>query len=391
MKLSDLYWHRVTPLHLLLWPLSLLFNLFLNIRKLCYWLDFFPSVKLPVPVIVVDSITTDDGGKTPFVSWLIRTLLARGLCPGIVTQGGPDHSGQPEAVSNLNSQTRIRSKALLLAKRFEHACPVWVGNNVADVAQALLQAHPDCNVIICTFGLQYPRLERDFEIAVADFDESSFGNGLLLPAGPLRANLKRLRSVDAVVINSSRKLHFDTDDWAPTYPMKLVGDTVYNLSKSEVRHPVSILKDQTLQAVTTYGNARWLANQLQHHGLKGKLQAVADDHRFVAKDFSSIQAEAIIMLEEEAIQCREFVTDKVWALPVEAWINGEMQARVLNMLREKFADSDVLNELICPNCKCPLRHLEQENSLICDQEQLTFPIKDGIPVLQLQDSGKLAA
>ena len=95
MKLSDLYWHRVTPLHLLLWPLSLLFNLFLNIRKLCYWLDFFPSVKLPVPVIVVDSITTDDGGKTPFVSWLIRTLLARGLCPGIVTQGGPDHSGQP--------------------------------------------------------------------------------------------------------------------------------------------------------------------------------------------------------------------------------------------------------------------------------------------------------
>ena len=93
----------------------------------------------------------------------------------------------------------------------------------------------------------------------------------------------------------------------------------------------------------------------------------------------------------EAIQCREFVTDKVWALPVEAWVNGEMQARVLNMLREKFADSDVLNELTCPNCKCPLRHLEQENSLICDQEQLTFPIKDGIPVLQLQDSGKLAA
>ncbi|SES92943.1 lipid-A-disaccharide kinase [Nitrosomonas marina] len=349
MKLSDLYWHRVTPLHLLLWPLSLLLNLFFKIRRLCYWLDFFPLVKLPVPVIVVDSITIDDGGKTPLVLWLVEMLQGRGLSPGIVTQGDPDRPGQPEAIAKLSEHARVRSKALLLGKRLEHTCPVWAGNNPADVAKALLQAHPDCNIIICTFGLQYPRLERDFEIAVADFNETSFGNGLMLPAGPLRAGLKRLHSVDAVVINSPRKLRFDTSDWAPTYHMKLVGNMVYNLSSPNVRHPVSDLKDKSVQAFATYGNTQWLANQLQQNGLKGKMQSVTDDHRFVEQDFSAFDAEVIIMLEEEAIQCQKFVKDRIWALPVEAWIDGEIQARVLNMLREKFADSDVLNEMACSN------------------------------------------
>ena len=391
MKLSELYWHRITPLHFLLWPLSLLFGLFIRIRKLCYWLDFFPSVRLPVPVIIVDSITIDDGGKTPLVLWLTDMLRARGLCPGIIAQGNLDNPGSPEAITKHSNPANVGGKALLLAERFENISPVWVGGNPADVAQALLKAHPDCNVIICTYGLQDPRLERDFEIAVADFNESSFGNGMLLPAGPLRASLNSLGSVDAVVVNGSPKHRFDTDNWAPTYYMKLVGELVYNLSDTNTRHPVSILKGKKLHAISTYENSQWFNDQLQHNGLQADLHTVTEDHRFVAQDFSGIQADSVIMPEEEGLQCREFANETIWALPVEAWIDGELQALVLYKLRERFADSEVLNEMICPNCKCQLRHQEKENTLVCDQDQLEFPIKDGIPVLQVQGCHKLAA
>ncbi|MDR4517112.1 MAG: tetraacyldisaccharide 4'-kinase [Nitrosomonas sp.] len=390
MKLSELYWHRITPLHFLLWPLSLLFGLFMRIRKLCYWLDFFPSVKLPVPVIIVDSITADDGGKTPLVLWLVDMLRARGLCPGIIARGNLD-TGNPEAVTQSSKPASVGGKALLLAKRFEAICPVWVGEDPVDAAQALLHANPGCNIIICTFGLQHHRLERDFEIAVADFSEQSFGNGMLLPAGPLRINLKYLNSVDAVVVNGSPKHRFDTDDWAPTYYMKLAGETVYKLSDPDSRHPVSILKDKKLHAITIYENSQWFIHQLQRHGLWSDLHTVAEDHRFVAEDFSGMHAEAIIMSEESALQCLEFTHEAIWALPVEAWVDGNLQAQVLNKLREKFADTEVLNEMICPHCKCQLRHQKKENTLVCDQEHRAFPIKDGIPALQLQDSHELAA
>ena len=54
-----------------------------------------------------------------------------------------------------------------------------------------------------------------------------------------------------------------------------------------------------------------------------------------------MHAEAIIMSEENALQCKEFTHEAIWALPVEAWVDGNLQAQVLNKLREKFADTEV--------------------------------------------------
>ena len=57
MKLSEFYWHRITPLHFLLWPISVLYGGIMSLKRLCYSLDFFHTTTLPVPVIVVDSIS----------------------------------------------------------------------------------------------------------------------------------------------------------------------------------------------------------------------------------------------------------------------------------------------------------------------------------------------
>lgn len=157
MKLSALYWHRITPLHFLLWPLSVLYQLFLTLKKLCYWLDILPSVKLPVPVIIVDSISIDDGGKTPLVLWLIDFLIKQGYHPGIITRGNSDNPGLPVAVTATSDPNQVGGKTFLLAQRCGEICPVWVGNDRVAVAQALLDTHPICNIIICNDGMQdYP-------------------------------------------------------------------------------------------------------------------------------------------------------------------------------------------------------------------------------------------
>ena len=348
MKLSELYWHRITPLHLLLWPLSILFGIFILLRKLCYWLDIFPSVKLPVPVIVVDSITTEDGGKTPLILWLIEFLQARGLRPGIITRGHSDNPGTPIAVTDASDPTTIGGKILLLAKRCKNSCPIWVGDDRIAVAQALLYANPTCNIIICNDGLQYPRLECDIEIVVADFSEQSFGNGLMLPAGPLRESLDRLQNVDAVVTNDKLKEHIDSTDWAPTFNMKLVSETIYNVSDPSNCQLASSFKDKRLHAIADFDNSRQFFDDMHKLGLNAELHSFAQDHRFVPQDIEYPEADAILMPEEDAIQCTEFANEKLWALPIEAWVNSELQALILKKLSNKITDGNTLNNMAFP-------------------------------------------
>ena len=342
MKLTELYWHRITPLHLLLWPLSLLFIFFMALRKLVYWLDFFPSVRLPVPVVVIDSITSDDAGKTPLTLWLVDNLLASGLRPGIVVRGNLDNPGQPEAVSTASDPISAGDKAVLLINRLQQKCPVWVGGDPGATASALLKANPECNIIISTHGLQYPRLERDFEIAVVDFSDASFGNGLLLPAGPLRASLKILQKVDAAVINGAHPDRHDMSRWTKTYTMKLSGQMVYKLADPGNRHPASVLKDKKLLGVSRYGNMPWFFEQIQRTGLLAGMHTFNEEHRYVEDDFLKLENDAVLMPEEEALQCKDFKQVSVWALPAEIWISSnELQSLLLSRLKDKYRDVEL--------------------------------------------------
>ena len=72
------------------------------------------------------------------------------------------------------------------------------------------------------------RLERDIEIIVVDFSEYSFGNGLLVPAGPLRINLNQLRKSDIIVTNGTPNHHLDLSKLGKTYNMQLINEMVYN-------------------------------------------------------------------------------------------------------------------------------------------------------------------
>lgn len=337
MKLSELYWHRITPLHFVLWPLSVFYGLFLTLKKLCYWLDIVPSVKLPVPVIIVDSISIDDGGKTPLLLWLVDCLLTQGFSPGIVTRGNYDNPGPPAAVTSASDPHSVGGKTFLLAQHCGESCPIWVGNDRTAVAQALLNAHPTCNVIICNDGMQYYRLERDIELVVVDFREQSFGNGLLLPAGPLRMNIKYLGKSDIIVTNGKPNPHTDTSTWGKTYNMKLINEIAYNVHNPAIHQPVSDFKNKRIYAVSDADNSRWFFDFIQKTGLNAELHSYAENHRFTQPEIYFAEADVVLMPEENALQCQSFADSKLWALPKKAWVNNELQAILLKKLGNNFA------------------------------------------------------
>jgi len=110
---------------------------------------------------------------------------------------------------------------------------------------ALLGSHPEVNVVVSDDGLQHYRLQRDVEVVVIDA-ERWFGNGQLLPAGPLREAPLRLKQADVVVING----------WLPGAPlqrreftMQLTGDLLYNLRNPTLRARPEIFAGQSVHAV----------------------------------------------------------------------------------------------------------------------------------------------
>src|SRR3972149_8522897 len=213
------HWYRITPLHLILIPLSLVFRVLVAFRRVLYRDRILASDQLLVPVIVVGNISVGGTGKTPLTLALAQQLIALGWHPLIVSRGYKSASQHPQQVEPGMTAQQAGDEPLLMARR--NLCPVWVGKDRAATARAALQAHPQCNVVLCDDGLQHYRLQRDVEIAVID-GARGFGNGFMLPAGPLREPVSRLQTVDAVVMNGGEAS-------TGQYAMRLSGEIFYSL------------------------------------------------------------------------------------------------------------------------------------------------------------------
>ena len=195
-QLLSRHWSRRGALAWLLWPASLAFGAVVRVRWLLYWLRLKRSTRLGVPVIVVGNLVAGGSGKTPLVLWIATFLQENGWSPGIVSRGYGGTAVAPRAATIAADPSEVGDEPMLLARRAH--CPVWVGADRVAAARALRAAHPECDVLVADDGLQHYALARDIEICVVD--GRGFGNGFLLPAGPLREPRSRLKTVGAVEI-----------------------------------------------------------------------------------------------------------------------------------------------------------------------------------------------
>jgi tetraacyldisaccharide 4'-kinase len=157
-------------------------------------------VRVERPVICVGNINLGGAGKTPIVLALARALSARGVKPHLLTRGyGGSEAGPLRVDPSRHAFAQVGDEALLLAE----AASTWVAHDRVRGARAAIAAGAD--LVILDDGLQNPGLAKDFSLAAVD-GEYGFGNGHVLPAGPLReplsAGLARVQA--AVLIGQDR-------------------------------------------------------------------------------------------------------------------------------------------------------------------------------------------
>ena len=330
MRWLEPIWYRISPLHLLLWPLSVAFAALAALRRVLFRRGLIAITRLPVPVIVVGNISVGGTGKTPAVIWLARLLGERGYRPGIVCRGYGGDAQVPQRAAPDSNPRVVGDEAVLLARRC--GCPVWVGARRAAAAQALLASHPDCKVIISDDGLQHYGLARDFEIAVID-GERGCGNGMLLPAGPLREPLQRLNSVDALVVNGAALFpRAILPPAVPAFEMRLVSKLFYNLLNPALQAGPERFARQQAHAVAAIGNPQRFFNHLRELGISFVGHPFPDHHSFEAADLAFDRDAAVIMTEKDAVKCECLRDEKFWVLPVDAEMDPALGELILQKI-----------------------------------------------------------
>ena len=310
----------------LLLPLSGLFALLAAARRRAYRAGWLPVTRLPVPVLVVGNLTAGGAGKTPLTLRLLQWLRAAGYTPGVISRGYGGAARKPMPVSADSDAAMVGDEPILLARR--GGCPVWIGRARAEAGRSLLAFHPEVDVLVADDGLQHYALARDLEIVVVD-GERGFGNGHLLPAGPLREPLSRLASVDAVVINGDG----GAATGAPTgFAMALVGARFVNLADPTRVVDAAAFRPGPVGAVAGIGHPERFFAQLRRMGLDIAPRAFADHHAYVADD---LPAGAVVMTEKDAVKCAGFGRDDLWYLAVDAEVDAGLNTLIVNLLKAR--------------------------------------------------------
>jgi tetraacyldisaccharide 4'-kinase len=318
------HWYRLSWLSLAAAPLAAAFGAAVIARRFAFRAGWLRAEHLPVPVVVVGNLVAGGTGKTPLVLWLVDALRARGFRPGIVSRGYRGANAVPQEVAPAGVAERFGDEPVLLAGRSD--VPVWIGRDRAAAGQRLLAAHPECDVLVCDDGLQHYRLARDFEIAVED--ERGSGNGLLLPAGPLREPASR--PVDAVVLNGALPR-------AGTFAMRLEPAGLRRVADPGPVVPVDSLRGKRLHAVAGIGNPRRFFATLEGLGLVFTPHAFPDHHAFAARDLDYPDCDAVLMTEKDAVKCRRFARADLFALRVEARVDDRLADSIAARIRGRQA------------------------------------------------------
>jgi tetraacyldisaccharide 4'-kinase len=283
------------------------------------------GARAALPVVCVGDPTVGGGGKTPTAIAVAELLRELGERPVFLSRGYGGHERGPLVVdSKIHGAADVGDEPLLLAR----VAPTIVA--VDRVAGAAFAASTGATVIVMDDGFQNPALQKDVALLVVDA-ATGLGNGLVLPAGPLRARWKtQLKRAQAVVMvgEDGRGMV----QGLPVFGARLVPDP----------DAAAALQGRRLLAFAGIGRPEKFAATLQSIGVEvAETWSYPDHHRYSAKDVRALltaaKAADLVLVTTEKDQAR-IGADPALATLAEA-------ARVLPV-RLSFADAAVMKKLL---------------------------------------------
>ncbi len=322
-------WQKRGVTNALLLPFSWAFTLIAVLRRKL--LTALVQYHSPVPVIVVGNLSVGGSGKTPCLISICNYLSKQGLKPGIISRGyGGLEQSTPMFVNKDSLCTHSGDEPLMIARRTNS--PVVVSTDRVAAIKFLLEHH-QCDVILSDDGLQHYAMHRDIEVVVCQ-SPRSLGNGLCMPAGPLREPLSRLQQVDFVL--------GDIDIPAVKHDARVSFVSLVHLQSGQ-RYPFDYLADKEVVAIAGIAHPERFFLMLSRQGINHTQNVFPDHHVFDVNDVKGLEDSVIVMTEKDAVKCENLALDKAFYVSIELVIDEV----VLGSLYQKVAAAKTKQGVVC--------------------------------------------
>ena len=289
------------------------------------------ATRAPVPVICVGNLTVGGAGKTPTVLALLGILAPRAGERAFVhalTRGyGGSLEGPVRVDPARHTAAEVGDEALLLAR----AAPTWVARD--RVAGALAAAGAGARAIVMDDGFQNAALAKDLSLIVVD-GETGFGNGRVMPAGPLREPIgDGLARADAVIVIGDDRAHVAADVRARRPELPIFGARIAPSPET-----AATVRQRRVMAFAGIGRPEKFFATLRACGATlAAERAFADHHRFSAEEIAALESEAgrldarLVTTEKDHVRLDAAVQARIAALPVTlAFDDDAAVARLLD-------------------------------------------------------------
>jgi tetraacyldisaccharide 4'-kinase len=304
-------------------PLSLIYRL---IDRLNYY-KTRQKIELTPPVIVIGNIVAGGSGKSLMVIWLANQLKEWGYNPGIISRGfGVQANDLALDVTGNSSAHLVGDEPLMIHHQTQ--CPVVVHSKRMMAYESLIENHT-VDIVISDDGLQHYALPRQAEIILID-GERGFGNGFLLPAGPKREPISRLKSADLVLSKAKPHTH------ASAY-FELINAPLISLNQQ----PIPAFGTKVI-ALCAIANPQSFLTSLSSFGFEIELKAFDDHHEFNHDDVSEFKDKIIITTQKDAVKLTSLNLTNVFVLPI-----------VINLPEKTIVEIQQLVDSLCQ--KSPLK------------------------------------
>jgi len=265
------FWNEPNKLSNLLWPFSVVYEMASTLRR-----SFTTPVVLPVPVICVGNLTAGGAGKTPVALHIGKLLKDKNINAFFLSRGYGGTLKGPLAVKlGKHTALEVGDEPLLLAKLL----PTIVAKD--RVSGARLAVAQGAKVIIMDDGYQNPTIAKTLSLVIID-GHTGFGNGRILPAGPLR------ESPDTGLSRAHAAIIIDRTPAAPPLPK----DYPTLFAKTQLT-AANALKGVKTMAFCGIGNPQKFFTSLANLGISPvETIAFPDHHLYSASDWRKLVAKA---------------------------------------------------------------------------------------------------
>jgi tetraacyldisaccharide 4'-kinase len=291
MLIKPKFWdNKIGFFSIILFPLSLVFLMIIFIKK-----KVSKVYKFKIPIICVGNVYVGGTGKTPLSILVANEIKMLGKKPVILRKFYESHKDEYELIKNNLNNLIVNKKRI---------------DGIIEAEES------NYDIAILDDGLQDYKIKKDLNIVCFN-EKQLIGNGLVMPAGPLRESLNILKSTDIVIINGNKNKSFEEKILNINDKLKIL----YSNYK-----PVNIekFKKKKLFAFAGIGNPENFFQLMENNGLFIKKRFIYPDHyEFSKNEIMNIVNEAkeensqIITTEKDYYKIRKFDIDKIQYIKIE--------------------------------------------------------------------------